>query len=277
MGNPILVEPDTELIRDVMEAGGGDLKKCFQCATCASTCSLSPEEGTFPRKQMLLAQWGLKNELLHLIDVVTTNKTDFFREPRHFEFLTATALPELTSSNPIRRTLSFWSAGCSTGEEPYTLAMVLSEYALAHPGFSFRILATDVSTAVLKKAALGIYTRPVVDPVPAALRVKYILRGREPGSDRVRMVPELRRLVEFRRLNFMDSDYGLTAKVDAIFCRNVIIYFDRPTQQRILEKLTHYLVPGGYMFVGHAETLHDLNLPLIPVAPALYRRTDARE
>ncbi len=225
----------------------------------------------------LFSDHGLKNELLYLIDVVTTNKTDFFREPRHFEFLTATALPELTSSNSIGRTLSFWSAGCSTGEEPYTLAMVLSEYALAHPGFSFRILATDVSTAVLKKAALGIYTRQVVGPVPAALRVKYFLRGREPGSDRVRMVPELRRLVEFQRLNFMDSDYGLKAKVDVIFCRNVIIYFDRPTQQRILEKLTRYLVPGGYMFVGHAETLHDLNLPLIPVAPALYRRTDAGE
>jgi chemotaxis protein methyltransferase CheR len=89
------------------------------------------------------------------------------------------------------------------------------------------------------------------------------------------MVPELRRLVEFRWLNFMDQDYGVAEKVDAIFCRNVIIYFDRSTQQRILEKLTHYLVPGGYMFVGHAESLHDLDLPLAPVAPALYRRTDA--
>ena len=224
----------------------------------------------------LFSDRGLKDELLHLIDVVTTNKTDFFREPRHFEFLTARALPELMSSNPNRRTLSFWSAGCSTGEEPYTLAMVLSEYALTHPGFSFRILATDVSTAVLEKAALGIYSGQVVRPVAHALKVKYFLRGREPGSERVRVVPELRRLIEFRRLNFMDQDYGVTERVDAIFCRNVIIYFDRPTQQRILEKLTRFLAPGGYMFVGHAETLHDLDLPLVPVAPALYRRTDAR-
>jgi chemotaxis protein methyltransferase CheR len=128
---------------------------------------------------------------------------------------------------------------------------------------------------VLEKAELGIYSRQAVQPVPHALKVKYLLRGREAGSDRVRMVPELRRLVEFRWLNFMDQDYGVAEKVDAIFCRNVIIYFDRSTQQRILEKLTHYLVPGGYMFVGHAESLHDLDLPLAPVAPALYRRTDA--
>ena len=225
----------------------------------------------------LFSDRGLKDELLHLIDVVTTNKTDFFREPRHFEFLTARALPELTSSNSYRRTLSFWSAGCSTGEEPYTLAMVLSEYALAHPGFSFRILATDVSTAVLKKAALGIYSSQVVQPVASALKVKCFMRSRERSSDKVRVVPELRRLVEFRRLNFMDQDYGLAEKADAIFCRNVIIYFDRQTQQRILAKLTRHLVPGGFMFVGHAETLHELDLPLIPVAPALYRRTNAGE
>jgi chemotaxis protein methyltransferase CheR len=98
----------------------------------------------------------------------------------------------------------------------------------------------------------------------------------KPGSDLQRVVPELRRQVEFRRLNFMDSDYGMTEKIDAIFCRNVIIYFDRATQERILQRLSNCLLPGGYMFVGHAETLHDMNLPLMPVAPALYRRVDVR-
>jgi chemotaxis protein methyltransferase CheR len=220
--------------------------------------------------EYLFSQRGLKRELLHLIDVVTTNKTDFFREPRHFDFLSARALPELTASG--KRNLTLWSAGCSTGEEPYTLAMVLSEYANALPGFSFRILATDISTTVLEKAALGIYPSQLVRPVPPALKVKYLMRSREPGSDRVRVVPELRRLIEFRRLNFMDQDYGLSEKVDAIFCRNVIIYFDRPTQQRILAKLTHHLEPGGYLFVGHAETLHDFDLPLVQIEPALYRR-----
>jgi chemotaxis protein methyltransferase CheR len=223
----------------------------------------------------LFSQHGLKEELSGLIDVVTTNKTDFFREPKHFEFLTATALPAVTAAGPLRRPLLVWSAGCSTGEEPYTLAMVLSEYGLTHAGFSFRILATDVSTTVLEKAQRGIYPSDAIRPVPAALKVKYFMRSRDRSSERVRVVPELRRLVEFGRLNFMDPDYGLRGKVDAIFCRNVIIYFDRPTQQRILQKLTRYLEPGGYLFVGHAETLHELDLPLTPVAPALYRRTDA--
>ena len=222
----------------------------------------------------LFAREGQTEEIIPLIDVVTTNKTDFFREPRHFDFLFGKALPGLTSGDGGKRSLLIWSAGCSTGEEPYTLAMVLSEYALAHPGFHFRILATDISTRVLAHAKLGIYTTETVAPVQAALRIKYLLRSRDRASNRVRVSPELRRLVEFRRLNFMDSSYGIPEMADAIFCRNVIIYFDRPTQQRILRRLCQHLVPGGYLFVGHAETLHDMNLPLVPVAPALYRRVD---
>ena len=156
------------------------------------------------------------------------------------------------------------------------MAIVLSEYALAHPGFRFRILASDISTTVLAKAELGVYTSEVVTPVAPLLRQKYFMRSRDRGSNLVRVAPELRRLIEFRRLNFMDADYGLSEKVDAIFCRNVIIYFDRATQERILLKLSNCLLPGGYMFVGHAETLHDMNLPLTPVAPALYRRNNGR-
>jgi chemotaxis protein methyltransferase CheR len=219
----------------------------------------------------LFGHEGLKDEIVHLIDVVTTNKTDFFRESGHFDFLAEKALPELTE-RIAGRNFVIWSAGCSTGEEPYTMSIVLSEYALAHPGFRFRILASDISNLVLAKAELGVYTNDVVAPVSPLLRRKYFMRSREPGSEQVRVVPELRRSVEFRRLNFMDADYGLSEKADAIFCRNVIIYFDRPTQERILQKLSNCLAPGGYMFVGHAETLHDMNLPLTPVAPALYRR-----
>jgi chemotaxis protein methyltransferase CheR len=222
----------------------------------------------------LFGQQGRKEEIVHFIDVVTTNKTDFFREPRHFDFLAETALPELTSQNG-GRPLLIWSAGCSTGEEPYTLAIVLSEYAQTHPSFRFRILATDICTTVLAKAEMGIYSNEVVGPVPTALQRKYFMRSRDSSAGRVRIAPELRRLIEFRRLNFMDAHYGLSEKADAIFCRNVIIYFDRPTQQSILNKLARNLVPRGYMFVGHAETLHDMDLPLTPVAPALYRRLDA--
>jgi chemotaxis protein methyltransferase CheR len=218
---------------------------------------------------------GIRDEMVQLIDVVTTNKTDFFREPGHFDFLVEKALPELTERSGGRQFL-IWSAGCSTGEEPYTMAIVLSEYALAHAGFRFRILATDISTLVLAKAELGVYTNDVVAPVSPALRRKYFMRSRAPGSERVRVVPELRQLIEFRRLNFMETDYGLGQKADAIFCRNVIIYFDRRTQERILQKLSNCLAPGGFLLVGHAENLHDMDLPLAPVAPALYRRVNGR-
>jgi chemotaxis protein methyltransferase CheR len=217
----------------------------------------------------------LKDEIVHLIDVVTTNKTDFFRESRHFDYLTTSALPDLVARNRMSRPLLIWSAGCSTGEEPYTLAIVLSEYAEKNPGFRFRILATDISTAVLAKADRGVFDADTIAPVPAPLKRKYFLRSRNSTSKLVRIVPELRRHVEFRRLNFMDSDYGMTEYADAIFCRNVIIYFDRPTQERILGNLARHLVPDGYMFVGHSETLHDMKLPLAPIAPALYRRVDA--
>jgi chemotaxis protein methyltransferase CheR len=222
----------------------------------------------------LFGHQGLKEELVSLIDVVTTNKTDFFREPKHFNFLVETALPELTARDGGGRPLLIWSAGCSSGEEPYTLAMVLSEYGQTHPGFRFRILATDISTNVLAKAEMGVYSSDVVDPVPPALKRKYLMGSRDPGSGKVRVVPELRRLIEFRRLNFMDADYRMTEKADAIFCRNVIIYFDRATQEKVLQRLSKHLAPRGYMFVGHAETLHDMDLPLTPVAPALYRKAD---
>jgi len=221
----------------------------------------------------LFAADGLRDEKLPFIDVVTTNKTDFFREPAHFEFLSRQALPDLVA-HANGQPLLFWSAGCSSGEEPYTLAMVLSEYAENHPGLHFRILATDISTRVLARAQLGVYTSDVVESVPQLLRRKYLMHSRERESDRVRIVPELRRLIEFRRLNFMDADYGIGEKADGIFCRNVIIYFDRATQEAILSKLTRHLRPGGFLFVGHSETLHDMNLPVEPLGPALYRKTN---
>lgn len=222
--------------------------------------------------EFLFSHQGMKEELIHLIDVVTTNKTDFFRENGHFEYLSQKALPEFMDRNPTGRPFVIWSAGCSTGEEPYTMGMVLSEFAATRPGFRFRILASDISNLVLAKAQAGIYAEADVKPVAIPLRQKYFLRSRDKSNPRVRVVPELRRQVEFRRLNFMDEDYGVREKIDAIFCRNVIIYFDRPTQERILNRLAHCLSPGAFMFVGHAETLHDMTLPLTPIAPSVYRR-----
>jgi chemotaxis protein methyltransferase CheR len=221
----------------------------------------------------LFGAQGQKEEIVHLLDVVSTNKTDYFREPDHFDFLVKKAIPELMARNDSGRELLIWSAGCSTGEEPYTLAMVLQEYGVSHSGFCFRILATDLSNTVLEKAERGVFDCEVVRPVPPDMLQKYFMRSRDRDSNVTRVVPELRRLIEFRRLNFMDSDFGLSQKADVIFCRNVIIYFDRSTQEKIMQKLASQLVTGGYFFVGHSETLHDMDLPLTAIAPALYRKT----
>lgn len=138
----------------------------------------------------LFGPQGQRDEKVLFIDVVTTNKTDFFREPKHFDFLTRQGLEEM-AVRAGGQPLLLWSAGCSSGEEPYTLAMVLSEYAEAHPGFRFRILATDISTKVLARAEMGIYPSDVVEPVPPPLRHKYLMRSRDQHKDRVRIVPEL--------------------------------------------------------------------------------------
>jgi chemotaxis protein methyltransferase CheR len=223
----------------------------------------------------LFGPHGEKEELVHLLDVVSTNKTDFFREPEHFDFLVEKAIPDLVARNQSGRPLLIWSAGCSTGEEPYTLAMVLDHYGESHAGFKFKVLATDISNTVLAKARMGIFNSEVIRPVSPDLRRKYFMRSRDRNSNQVRVVPELRELIEFRRLNLME-EFGMSERMDGIFCRNVIIYFDRPTQERLLLKLSRQLVDGGYMFVGHSETLHDMDLPLIPVAPALYRKANDR-
>jgi chemotaxis protein methyltransferase CheR len=215
------------------------------------------------------------DEKIFLIDAVSTNKTDFFREKGHFDALVRTVLPEFSSANGRFREFRIWSAGCSTGEEPYTLAMVLSEYARSHAGFRFRVLATDISTDVLAKAEQGVFTTAVARPVPPDLWRRYFMRSRDRRSDLLRVVPELRATVEFRRVNLME-EFGVAECMDAIFCRNVIIYFDRPTQERLFQKFARQLVTGGFMFVGHSESLSSLDVPFVPSGPALYRKADGR-
>ncbi len=223
----------------------------------------------------LFSPRGIDIELVHMIDVVTTNKTDFFREPAHFTYLTGTVLPALIRLHGagVRKPLSVWSAGCSTGEEPYTLSMVLSEFARREvSGFSFFILATDISTRVLEAAQRGIYSEDRIQPIPQELRKRYLLRSRDRSRDLVRIVPELRERVLFRRLNFMEGDFGMRELVDIVFCRNVLIYFDKETQEAVLNRFCRHLVPGGYLFLGHSETLNGLDVPLVQTSPTIYRK-----
>lgn len=219
---------------------------------------------------------GRARELPYLIDAATTHKTDFFREPSHFEYLAGEAVPQLVANHGagLRRPLTLWSSACSTGEEPYTLAMVLSDYAIANKesGFRFRIDATDISPVVLEKARLGVYAEEVAAPVPHTHRKRYLLRGGKRQQGMVRVAPELRASVKFRQLNLMEAHYGFPELFDVVFCRNVMIYFDRATQFAILSKICNTLRAGGYLFMGHAESLSGLDLPLVQVEATVYRR-----
>ena len=224
--------------------------------------------------QFLFSPKGLEEEMVHLINAVTTNKTDFFREPSHFDYLTRTALTVLQENQRFssRRPLRIWSAGCSTGEEPYTLAMVLADYQESQPGFRFGILASDISTRVLEIARRAVYPMERIEPISPLHRKKYLLKGRDQRNPEVRIAPELRRLVRFGRLNFMDEDFGLPEMVDIIFCRNVIIYFDKETQEKLMVKFSRHLNAGGYLFLGHSESLHGYQTPFVQVAPTIYRK-----
>ncbi|PTX99101.1 CheR family methyltransferase [Opitutus sp. ER46] len=212
-------------------------------------------------------------ERLEFIDAVTTNKTDFFREPQHFDFLRTVALPALDPDAGRPWTCKVWSAGASTGMEAYTLAMVLGEIG-AHRGhgFDFEVLGTDVCRRVLETARAAIYDAADVESVPLELRNKYLLRSRDPGQRQVRIVPELRTRVRFEPLNFMAARYAVREVFDAIFFRNVMIYFDKPTQERVVNLLCEYLRPGGYFFVGHSESVVSLDVPLRTVGSAVYRK-----
>ena len=220
---------------------------------------------------------GGEAEQVHFINAITTNKTDFFREPQHFDYLVRTALPNLDPEgtkarreNPWR--LKLWCAGCSSGEEAYTLAMVLSEFGNSRPGFDFALLATDISTKVLNHAQTGIYEEERIGPVAPALRTKYLLRSRNRQRAQVRIIPELRGKISFHRLNFMDAHYGVKDMFDVIFFRNVMIYFSKETQEAVIGKLCRNLRPGGYLFVGHSESLTGLNIPVSCVTSATYRK-----
>lgn len=222
--------------------------------------------------EYLFSPQGLGEELVHLIDVITTNTTEFFREPRHFEVLTREALPTWRSECGTARAFHLWSAGCSTGEEPYTLAIVLSEFASQTAGFRFSILATDISTRVLTMARNGVYPEDRVSKLTLEMKRRYLLRSRDRSKRLVRLAPEVRRLVEFRRLNFMES-FAFPEPMDTIFCRNVMIYFDRTTQEQLLRKFCSQLRTGGFLFIGHSESLTGMDLPLRQHAPTVYRKT----
>ncbi|SBW12226.1 Chemotaxis protein methyltransferase [uncultured Alphaproteobacteria bacterium] len=222
----------------------------------------------------LFREDGLADEAERIIDAVSTNKTDFFREAEHFHFLTEVALPRLVRAGLCGQgeTLQVWSAAASTGAEAYSLAMTLADWSqLVHP-LRWSILATDICRDVLETGAAGIYPEATIAPVPQEMRRRYLLRSRDREAALVRIVPELRARVAFARLNLIDTAYRLPHAMQVVFCRNVLIYFDKPTQIKVLARICQSLAPGGFLFVGHSETITGYALPLRQVAPTVFER-----
>jgi chemotaxis protein methyltransferase CheR len=219
----------------------------------------------------LFSPQGMSEEVIHMMDVVSTNKTDFFRESIHFDFLLTEALPFLTG-DMNQKFLKIWSAGCSSGEEPYTLAITLFEYKEKNHSIDFTILASDISTQMLKTGISAIYHENKVADIPLSLKKKYLLKSKNHEEKKVRVISELRNKVEFARINLLDLVPTRTPQHHIIFCRNVLIYFDRQTQYKILSALCSNLLQGGYLFLGHSESITGLDLPVKSIIPTVFTK-----
>ena len=212
-----------------------------------------------------------EREVLELVNALTTNLTAFFRENHHFEYLTHTLVPEFLQRNRGSRRLRIWSAGCSTGEEPYSLSIALRESLPETGGWDVRILATDIDSAVLAKAADAIYPIERVAGVEQGRLRRWFQRGRGARSGMVRLKPEIKSLIEFHQLNLI-QEWAMSEPMDAIFCRNVMIYFDKKTKAKLVERYANTLCDGGYLFIGHSESLFNLTDCFELIGNTVYRK-----
>ena len=214
-------------------------------------------------------------EMVHLLDLLTTNETQFFREPQHFEFLEKKLVPSwrvAADSGRRPRAIRAWSAACSTGQEPYSLAMQLLSQCPPEQGWRIDIVATDLSTRALETAREAEWPIDRASQIPEAYRQAFMLRGVGDRVGRMRATRALRDSVQFARLNLNDETYDLAGPFDLIFCRNVLIYFSPDGRARVVDRLIRYLAPGGLLFVGHAESLHAHRGDLRAVSPTIYER-----
>ena len=216
----------------------------------------------------LLQSPAAEEELGHLIDAISTNHTFFFREAAHFDFLREVAVPALALKSGHGR-FYVWSAASSSGEEPYSIAMTLSECLGQKP---WHVEATDISGRILKRASAAIYREEILDRIPAATLRTHFQRGTGPQDGNYRVKPALRERVSFHQLNLLEGEPPFRDPFHVIFCRNVMIYFDRPTQEELVARLARRLLPGGYLFVGHSESLTAIRHGLRLVKPAIYQK-----
>jgi chemotaxis protein methyltransferase CheR len=221
----------------------------------------------------LMTQDPEGKERLQMINCITTNKTDFFREAHHFTFLREQVCPqwqERARRSGVRR-VRVWSAGCSSGEEPYSIAITLKEALGCLTGWDVKVLASDIDTEMLRVGERGIYPAEKLKGVPQEVQHRYFLRGTGEWTGHLQVRPEIRSLVAFRRINLIAEPWPIYTRFDVIFCRNVIIYFNRDTQRRLFERLASYLAQDGYLLVGHSESLYWLGNLFVPLRSTIYR------
>ncbi len=213
-------------------------------------------------------------ELIHLIDNISTNKTDFFREKKHFDFLNESLLPDLISSKERsnNRKLRIWCAASSSGEEPYTLAMTVFNHIKANNGWDVKILATDISTRILQKAIDGTYKTELLKDIPPGITSAHFSKVSVDNINYFRAKDHLKNIITFRRFNLMTEKFPFKHPFDFIFCRNVMIYFDPETQNTLVKKFYKCLPKNGYLFIGHSETLSKSDNAFKYVQPAVYQR-----
>lgn len=228
----------------------------------------------FSQYVALLSSDRAAEELVEMINQITTNKTEFFREPHHFKFLRDQALPTLEAQAPRQgpKLIRAWSAGCSSGEEAYSLAMTLDRYCSPRPEWSWKLLATDLDTNMLRLASRGCYQPEQTAKMPQDLLLKYFHRRRQNGGYVHEVKPSLRRMIVFGKFNLIHAGYPDQLPLDLIFCRNVLIYFSRVQKQEIVDKLTGALRPGGWLFLGHSESLLPANPRLVCAGATIYRK-----
>lgn len=213
-------------------------------------------------------------EMIHFLDVVTTNKTEFFREAPHFDYLGTEILPEFKRRHEQQRTSTFriWCAGCSSGEEAYSLVMVLNDFAERNPSFSYAMLATDLCKRALETAKTAVYDRDQLEDVSPEHRNKYFVAARTGDPGQLRVVAALRETIMFKRFNLMDPAFPIREPLQAIFCRNVMMYFERTDREKIVNRFAEKLAPGGHLFTGHSETLAGFPTDLKPVSSSVYQK-----
>ena len=206
------------------------------------------------------------SEIGFLVDLITTNVTSFFRENHHFEFLSNFCREEFISKD-VRRKMKIWSAGCSAGQEPYSIAMTLENL----KNVDYEILASDLSTKILAKAMSGVYEEDLVKEIPGYIAKKYFQRGEGENQGLYRIKPKLKSKIQFKQLNLI-KDFPFVAEFDVLFCRNVIIYFDKETKVKILKKYHKALKPGGILFLGHSESIHGVNDMFVSCGKTTYKK-----